>query len=188
METALAIMIGISLAAACGFRIFVPLLVLSAAATAGMVPLSTGFEWIGTRPAMLVFAAATVAEILAFYIPWVDTALDVAAQPLAMVAGLVVTAAVLTEMSPLWKWSLAVIAGGGIAGVLQGGTVVARGASTLTTAGLGNFAVSTVEVIGAFVTSVLAVLAPVLGAILVLGMLALTFRLVTRFRRRRASP
>ncbi len=187
METAISIMVGISLAASAGFRVFVPLLVLSAASAAGIVPLSSGFEWIGTRPALLVFAAATLAEILAFYIPWVDNALDVAAQPMAMVAGLVVTAAVLADLSPLWKWSLAIVAGGGVAGALQGSTVVARGASTLTTAGLGNFAVSTIEVIGSIVTSVLAIFAPLVGAVLVVALIVIAFRIVRRYRGRRAA-
>lgn len=185
METFLGVVIGIGLAAACGFRVFVPFLVMSAAAASGHLSLASGFEWIGTTPALIVFSAATVAEVLAFYVPWIDNLLDLAMQPMAMIAGVIVTAAVITDMSPIWKWSLAIIAGGGVAGTLQGGTVAARGVSTLTTAGLGNFVVSTLEIVGSLVTSVLAILLPLVALVLVLVLMVTAFRLVARWRRRR---
>jgi hypothetical protein len=40
---------------------------------------------------------------------------------MAVAAGTVVTAAVVVDLSPFLKWSLALIAGGGTAGVVQGG-------------------------------------------------------------------
>jgi Domain of unknown function (DUF4126) len=184
LETALGIAMGIALAAACGFRVFLPFLVVSIAAQGGHLPLADGFAWIGTTPAMIVFAAATVAEILAFLIPWVDNLLDAAAQPAAMAAGVLVTAAVVTDLSPLWKWTLAIIAGGGIAGTLQGGTVVARGLSTLTTGGLGNWVISLFEGVAALVTSVLAIVGPLLALVLVVILLAGAARLFRRRRRR----
>ncbi|MBZ0269531.1 DUF4126 domain-containing protein [bacterium] len=187
METALGIAMGIALAAACGFRVFLPFLVISIAAQGGHLPLSDGFAWIGTTPAMIVFAAATVAEILAFLIPWVDNLLDMAAQPVAMIAGVLITAAVVTDLSPLWKWSLAIVAGGGIAGTLQGGTVVARGLSTLATGGLGNFVISAFEGVAALVTSVLAIVGPFVALALVVLLLVGTVRVFRRHRRRPAG-
>ena len=187
MDTFVGVLIGVGLAAACGFRVFLPFLVMSVAAAAGHLPLAGGFEWIGTTPALIAFAVATVVEVLAFYVPWVDNALDVVAQPMAMLAGVIVTAAVVTDLDPLWKWSFAIIAGGGVAGTLQGGTVAARGISTLTTAGLGNFLVSTLEVAGAVITSLLAVLLPVVGAVLAVGLVVTALRLLRRWRRRRAT-
>lgn len=187
METALGIVMGIALAAACGFRVFLPFLVMSVAARFGHLPLAGGFEWIGTTPAMIVFAAAAVAEILAFLLPWVDNLLDAAAQPAAMLAGILVAAAVMTDLDPLWKWSLAIVAGGGVAGTLQGGTVAARGLSTLTTGGLGNWAVSAFEGVAALVTSVLAIVGPLVALALVVVLLAGTIRLFRRLPRRRAG-
>jgi hypothetical protein len=165
--------------------VFVPFLVMSVAASTGHLDLARGFEWIGSPAALVIFGAATVLEVLAFYIPWVDNALDVAAQPLAMAAGVIVTAAVVTNLDPLWKWSLAVIAGGGVAGALQGGTVVARGASTVATAGFGNFLVSTGELVGSVVTSIVAIAWPVVAIVLLLAMLFLFTRWARRFRRAR---
>jgi hypothetical protein len=168
METLLSICLGIGLSAACGFRVFVPLLALSVAAHAGHVHLSSGFQWIASDAALIAFGAATVAEIAAYYIPWVDHALDVIAAPVAVVAGVLVTASLVTDMSPLLKWTLAVIAGGGAAGLVQGGTMLVRGASSATTAGFGNPIVATIELAGAAAISILSLLAPFLVAGLLL--------------------
>jgi len=138
METVLCICIGIGLSAACGFRVFVPLLVMSIASLSGHLTLAPGFDWIGSYPALVTFSVATCLEIGGYYIPWVDHLLDTIATPAAIVAGTVITASMVSDMSPLLKWTLAAIAGGGAAGVVQGTTVLARGASTALTGGLGN--------------------------------------------------
>ena len=168
METVLCICLGIGLSAACGFRVFVPLLALSVAAHAGHVQLATGFQWIATDAALIAFGVATVLEIGAYYVPWVDHALDVIAAPVAVVAGVLVTASLVSDMSPLLKWTLAVIAGGGAAGMVQGGTMLLRGASSVTTAGFGNPVVATAELAMAAVISILSLLAPVFIAVVVL--------------------
>src|SRR5215468_1906577 len=129
MDTILGICIGIGLSAACGFRVFVPLLVMNIAALSGHLALAPGFEWIGSYPALIAFSVATCLEIAGYYIPWVDHLLDTIATPAAVVAGTLVTASLVTDVSPLVRWSLALIAGGGIAGMVQGTTVLARGAS-----------------------------------------------------------
>src|SRR5882672_6632817 len=130
METLLSVCVGIGLSAACGFRIFVPLLVMSVAALTGHVTMAHGFEWIGSYPALMAFAVATVVEVAGYYVPWVDNLLDTIATPAAIVAGTLVTASLATDLSPFLKWTLAIIAGGGAAGMVQGTTVVARGASS----------------------------------------------------------
>src|SRR5512146_2904800 len=104
METLLSIGIGLGLSAACGFRVFVPLLVASIAARAGYLSLAPGFEWVGTQPALYAFATATLLEILAYYIPWLDNALDAIATPAAVIAGMLVGAAVFTDLPPFLKW------------------------------------------------------------------------------------
>ena len=186
METILSICVGVGLSAACGFRVFVPLLAMSVAALSGHLALADGFEWIGTYPALIAFSVATGLEIAGYYIPWVDHLLDSIATPAAIVAGTVVSASVVTDVSPLLKWTLAVIAGGGAAGLVQGTTVVARGASTLTTGGLANPLVATLELAGAVVTSILAVLVPMLALVLLAALLLILGRL--SFRKRRSPP
>jgi hypothetical protein len=163
METLLAISLGIGLSAACGFRVFVPLLVMSIASLSGHLTLAPGFQWIGSYPALLTFSVATGLEIAGYYIPWVDHLLDTVATPAAIVAGTVTTAAMVGDMSPFLKWTLAAVAGGGVAGVVQGTTVLVRGVSTATTGGLGNPFFATIELGGALFTSVLALLAPLLA-------------------------
>ncbi len=181
LDTVLGILIGIGLSAACGFRVFVPLLVMNLAATMGLLNLSSGFEWIGTPYATVAFATATCLEILAYYIPWLDHALDVVASPAAVVAGMVATASVVTDVSPFLKWTLAIIAGGGIAGLVQGATVTLRAKSTLFTGGLGNFLVSTFELLGATLTAVLAILVPLLCLALIVLLLFYAIRKTGQF-------
>jgi hypothetical protein len=168
MELILSVAIGVGLAAAVGFRVFVPFTVISAAAMGGYLDLSPGFDWIGTMPALIMFSVATLVEIAAYYIPWVDNLLDTVATPVAVVAGAVITASVVGEMSPLLRWSLAAIAGGGIAGTVQAGTALIRGAFTLGTGGFGNFLVSTGELVGAILTALLAIWLPLAGIGLIL--------------------
>jgi hypothetical protein len=163
METLLAISLGIGLSAACGFRVFVPLLVMSVASFSGHLTLAPGFQWIGTYPALITFSVATVVEIGGYYIPWVDHLLDTMATPAAIVAGTVITAAMVSNTSPMLKWTLAAIAGGGAAGLVQGTTVLARGVSTATTGGLGNPFFATIELGGALFTSLLALVVPLLA-------------------------
>jgi hypothetical protein len=172
MEWLLSVCLGLGLAAACGFRIFVPMLGMSIAAQAGHLHLSPGFEWIGSPTAIACFSVATIIEIVAYYVPWVDNALDSVATPAAVIAGTILTASVVADMSPLMQWTVAIIAGGGAAGIVQSGTVLVRGASTATTGGSANFVVSTGEWIGAAGTTLLAILLPVLAAIGVVGLVS----------------
>ncbi len=168
MDSLLAVIVGIGLAASCGFHVFVPMLVVGVAFRAGYLEAAEGFAWLGSWPALLAFAVATVLEIAAFYVPWLDNLLDSIASPLAVVAGVVLFAATTGNIDPLLQWSLAVIAGGGSAAVVQGGTTVTRAASTTTTGGVANFALTTLETICGFVFSTLSIVVPVLAVILLL--------------------
>jgi len=167
MDPFLSLLVGIGLSAACGFRIFVPLLVMSIAVKAGHLEMVSAFQWVGSDTALIAFAVATCLEIAAYYIPWFDHLMDTIATPTAIVAGTIVTASMVGGMSPFLKWTLAVIAGGGAAGLVQGATVVTRGASGITTAGFANPIVATAELAGSIFTSVLAVIAPVVAVIFV---------------------
>lgn len=182
-EILFSVCIGLGLAAACGFRVFVPLLVMSLAAHTGHLQLAGSFEWIGQLPAVIAFAVATALEIGAYYVPWLDNFLDGVAAPAAVVAGVMTTASVITDMEPFLKWTLAVIAGGGIAGTVHAFTAGVRGASTLTTAGFGNPLVSTVEAGTSVGLSLLAVVMPVIAFLFVIALALFAGR---RLRRRRA--
>ncbi len=191
MEFILSLCLGIGLSAACGFRVFVPMLGMSVASMAGHLELSSGFEWIGTPPAFICFLAATSLEIVAYYVPWLDNLLDTIATPAAVVAGTITLAAtvaptpMVSEMSPLLRWSLALIAGGSIAGIIQLSTVTLRGTSTVTTAGLGNFIVSTLELIMSVATTILAIALPIVCLLVVVPVTALLIR--RRFTRKKVA-
>lgn len=191
MEIALSLLMGLALAAACGFRVFVPLLVVSVAARAGVITLLPALSWVGSDTAVIVLAVATLLEILGYYIPWVDHALDVIASPAAVIAGVIASASVLTGIDPTWGWVLAVIAGGGAAGAVQTMTVAARAGSLATTGGLANPVVATIELVLAVVLSILALLLPVLAVAAAVIVLTLLARRVWRGRRasdRRQDP
>jgi hypothetical protein len=190
METILGLCIGVGLSAACGFRVFVPLLVMSIATMMGWFEPSKGFEWLAMPSVCLALAVATVCEVAAYYIPWVDNALDTVATPAAMIAGTLTTMAVSSgEMSQFAGWAAAIIVGGGTAGVVQMSTVAARGVSTATTGGLGNFVVATGEWIGAILLSVSAMLVPALVAVVVLIAIILAVRWIRHKKQEQAhSP
>jgi hypothetical protein len=187
-DIALSIALGIGLAAATGFRVFLPMLVMSAAAYTGHLQLADSFAWLGTPAAVTLLGVAALAEILAYYIPGVDNLLDALATPAAFVAGTVVAAAVVTDLPPLVKWSTAIIAGGGIAGLTQSTTALLRAKSTIFTGGLGNPVVATGELGGALILSLLALAAPFAALALVIILLWLAFRWLRQIARREPPP
>lgn len=190
LNTLLSVGVGLGLAAAAGFRVFVPLLVLSIASRAGYVPLSPGFDWIASTPALVAFATATVLEIGGYYVPWLDNLLDTVAAPAAVTAGIVASASVMTDLPPFLKWSVALIGGGAAAGVVQTSTSLLRLKSTATTAGLANPLLATTELVGSVVTSVLAIVLPVLALLLIALVLFAIYRVSRRLlgRSPRAAP
>jgi hypothetical protein len=189
METdfILAFCIGVGLSAACGFRVFVPLLIMSVAAYSGHLNLASGFQWIGSPIALVAFSVATLLEVAGYYIPWVDHFLDTVATPAAIVAGTIVTASMVTGMSPFMKWTLALIAGGGAASLVQGATVLARGASFATTAGLANPVLATMELGGSVATSFLALMVPPLALLVIAVILLFVGRKILASRSRKLA-
>jgi len=191
METVLAALIGVALSATCGFRVFVPLLAVCLATRAEgadsepLVQLADNFNWLASEPALVVFLVAAIFEIVGYYLPIVDNFLDAVATPAAVVAGTLITAAFLVDVEPWLQWVLGLIAGGGAAGAVQSSTVVVRAASTVTTGGLGNPIVASVETGYSFLGSFLAVLvAPVALVILLLSVI---FVFCLWIRRRRSA-
>ncbi|HEY7250017.1 MAG TPA: DUF4126 domain-containing protein [Methylomirabilota bacterium] len=149
---------------AAGLRVFVPLLLTGLAARLGYIRLTSGMAWLDSDPALVALATATVLEIGAYYVPWLDHVLDAAATPAAVTAGVIATAAVTPELPPLLRWTLAIVAGGGAAGMMHAGTALVRLQSSALTLGVGNPVVATGELVGAVILSGLALLVPVFAA------------------------
>jgi len=187
-DLALSIVLGIALAAATGFRVFLPMLIVSGAAYTGHLQLDNSFAWLGTSSALTMLSVAALAEVLAYYVPLVDNLLDALATPAAFIAGTLVSAAVMTDVPPMVKWTAAVIAGGGVAGLTQGLTGILRAHSTVLTGGLGNSIIATAELGGAVLISFLALVAPAAAIALVMLFLLVAIRLVRRLFRGAKSP
>ena len=176
--------LGISLAACCGFRIFIPLLIASIAAKFHWLNVSSGFEWLGTAPTIICFLLASVLEIAAYYIPVVDNFLDALNTPSSVVAGTVIAASVFIDFDPMLKWTLALIAGGGTAGIIQAGTGLLRIGSTKFTAGLGNSALATTENFLSLFGTVCALVIPVLMALLfVAAVIGIAYLIITKTKK-----
>jgi hypothetical protein len=181
-DLALSIALGIVLAAATGFRVFLPMLIVSGAAYTGHLSLDNSFAWLGTPFALTMLGAAALVEVLAYYIPGVDNLLDAVATPAAFVAGTIVSAAVMTDLPPMVKWMAAVIAGGGTAGIIQSVTTMLRAKSTVLTGGFGNSVIATGELGGSLLLSLLALAAPLAAFAVVILLLWFALRLVRQLR------
>ena len=181
-DLALSVVLGVVLAAATGFRVFLPMLVVSGAAYTGHLTLDNSFAWLGTPFALTMLGVAALAEVLAYYFPGVDNLLDALATPAAIAAGTIVSAAVMTDLPPMVKWIAAVIAGGGAAGFTQGLTAMLRAKSTAFTGGFGNPVIATGELGGSVLLSLLALAAPLAAFVIVILLLWLALRLLRQLR------
>ncbi len=172
MEIMTALFLGIGLSASCGFRVFVPMLAASIAGHYNLIPFigtfDGNFAWLSTWPAIIAFGTASIAEILAYYIPLVDNFLDSIASPLAMIAGALLTTSVIPVDNEVYRWILGIIVGGGSAGIVQSGTVLTRLFSSKATLTAGNPVVSTTENVAAVSGSVLSFIIPIAVGIIFL--------------------
>lgn len=190
-EIITAVAIGLGLAASCGFRVFVPMLVASIAAKLGLFPAAEGFQWLASWTAIISFGTATVAEILAYYIPFVDNLLDTITTPLAIGGGTLLLTSVLPIDNDFLKWAAGFLFGGGAAATVQGGTVMTRLASSKLTAGIGNAVVATGEHAASFGTSVLSLVMPlIISAFLIVLITYFIFKYGGRIfkRKRQETP
>ncbi|MBU2994846.1 DUF4126 domain-containing protein [Cellulophaga baltica] len=183
-ETILSIFLGVGLAASVGFRVFLPLFALSLASYFNFWDLNNSWEWIGSLAAVIALGVATIVEIFAYFIPWVDNLLDSLAVPLAGIAGTAVMVSTVANLDPVVTWSLAIIAGGGTATAIKGASATSRLASTTTTGGLANPIVSTIETGTAVVVSTASIFAPVLAGVLVVIILSFIFWIYRKIRPR----
>jgi hypothetical protein len=189
LDTLISLMLGISLSAATGFRVFVPLLIMSAAAVLGHVDLPADFDWIESDQALILFAVASLLEIVGYYIPWLDHTLDIVSTPAAIIAGTIVTASAAPDaMNPLVQWTTALLAGGGAAGLTKGMNNILRVISTAISGGLTNPVIATIELTLAVVLAVLAITAPVVAIVLVIGLWTFAIQKIRKaFRPRSAN-
>jgi Domain of unknown function (DUF4126) len=164
MENILSVFLGLGLASAAGFRVFVPLLITNIASLLGYYQFGQGLEWMGTYTALAVLLSATLVEIGGYYIPWLDHILDTIAMPASIMAGTILATAFVSIQDPTLRWALGLMVGGGAAGIVQAGTSLLRLGSTATTGGIGNPVVATSENVFSIFLSILSLLLPYLMA------------------------
>jgi hypothetical protein len=187
VDPLLGIPVGLALSTAAGLRVFIPLLVTSLASRSGYLALTPSMSWIASDAALVAFVTAAIMEVGAYYVPWLDNVADAIATPAAITAGIIEMAAVTPDLPPLLRWTVAVIAGGGVAGFAQLATTLLRFKSSTLTAGTGNPIVATAELVGSLAIAVLALLAPLVAAVFVMILLVVVARRVIRRRRRRRA-
>lgn len=175
MDTLISIFLGIGLAASAGLRLFLPMLIANVASTLGWISFTENFAWMGSWISFIVFLTATLVEISAYYIPWLDNALDSIAIPLSAIAGTLLSVSFITDLNPVISWTLGIIAGGGTAALVKSASGTFRIGSSTTTAGAGNWIISSLENLASFIMSVVSVLLPLIAGIIVI--LVLTFTL-----------
>ncbi len=179
-EIITAVALGIGLSASTGFRVFVPLLIAGIAARFGVLPMNESFVWLSSNAGLGSLGVATVVEMAAYYIPFVDNLLDHISTPLSIGAGTLISASVLPIDNELVKWLSSLILGGGSAALVQGATAALRLGSSGATGGAANFVLASGENIAAIVTPILSIILPIVMAILILLTFWIAFRLITR--------
>ncbi len=184
LGTLSAVLGGISLSAAAGLRVFIPILALGLAGRFGMVELGEQFLWMTSEPVLVIVGLAALMEAGAYYVPLLDNLLDLLANPAALAGGTVIVSSLLPEMSSASQWTTAAVLGGGSAGIVQAATVVARGLSTTTSGGLANPILATGETGGSVLAVVLALLMPlVFGVLVIIALIALIVWVIRRLSR-----
>ena len=182
VSAALSIAMGLALAAAAGFRAFVPLLVAGLAIHFGHVEAAPGFAWLGEPVVLGTLAVATLAETAAYYVPGLDHFLDVIAAPVALAAGIVAAAGVMVGLPDWLRWLTAIGAGGALSGATHALNAVGRAKTGVASGGLANPVYATTELAGALVLTVLGFLLPFVA---LAAAVVIAIWLLKRWRRRR---
>lgn len=182
-EVVSALALAVGLAACAGLRAWLPLLLAGGLARAGYLELGSSFAFLASDRALLLFAVATLLELLADKVPALDHALDAISTPLRPVAGAVLAGSVIGTVSdPLTAVTLGIAVGAPTSFVPHAAKSVARAASTTFTGGLANPVLSVVEDALTLALFVLTVLVPLLVAGLVLALAVMILRRRARLR------
>lgn len=184
IQTIAATALGVALAACCGFRVFLPMLVAGLVSRFQLFHFSESFQWLSTTPALICLGAATLLEIAAYYVPFIDNLLDTIAAPAAAIAGTLLATSVMPIDNEWMKWIIGIVAGGGGAGLVSSGTGLLRLLSSKTTLGTGNAVVATGENTAALGGALLSFLIPIVMAVLfLLFFIWIIKKIVARFRK-----
>ncbi len=161
-----AVLTGLGLAGAAGLNAYIPLLVVGVLVHLGYLSVPAPFDSLGQTPILIVLAVLLAVEFFADKVPGVDSVNDVIQTVIRPAAGAFLAAGSLGTLTNLPPW-VGVAAGIITAGSVHGVKAVSRPAINVGTAGVGGPTVSVVEDVVALVASFLAIVAPIVLAILV---------------------
>jgi hypothetical protein len=187
ITTLVQLMMGVSLAACCGLRAWMPMLIVSLLAKAGYVHVSPAFSFLERTDALIIFGVATALELLGDKVIVIDHFLDAVGTFVRPAVGTVLASSMLTHMDPLAATTLGLIAGGAPAFTIHAGKTVIRAKSSLLAhfhAGVGNATLSVLEDVFTVGGVFLAVFVPVLAfGLALLGMAFMTWMIVHLIRK-----
>jgi len=175
------------LAGAAGLNAWIPLLAAGLLDRAGQLQLAEPYDAIATTPGLIVLGTLFVLDFVGDKVPAIDSLLHAVGTVVHPASGAIVFAGPTetpTDIPSIVLFAL----GASVAGSLHATRATIRPASTTLTAGAGNPVLSLGEDLSSAALSVLAVLAPLVG-FLILLVVAVTavlwWRRVARARRRR---
>lgn len=186
-------LLGLGLAAATGLRAFLPLLLLAVAARFQLfgIDLNSHVGWLGSNAAIATLAVATLVELAADKVPFLDHALSAIGTVTRPLAAVLAAGSVFAGVDPVVAAVAGIIIGAPTALAFHAAQTGTRVASTATTGGLANPVVSVVEDVLAFATALIAIALPLLVPVVLALLLWLIWRLVKAVRRgfsRRPTP
>jgi hypothetical protein len=172
------------LSTASGLNAYVPLLTLGLLARfTNLVHLNSPYDVL-THPVVLaVLAVLALLDFIADKIPAVDHALHLVGLLIHPIAGAILFLAASSDAGAVHP-VLAAVCGLLLGGATHAARMTARPAATVTTAGAANPAVSFLEDVVSLLLSVLAVVVPILAALLILFLAGGLFLFFRRWRRR----
>lgn len=180
----IAFCLGIGLSAACGIRMFLPLLLIAVNQKFHLLETSYYVDWLDSNLALIILITATLIEISAYYIPLIDHILDVVNVPLVFVAGLLSMASILPDMPLYMDKILGLIVGGSTAVTINGLVGIGRLKSTTLSAGTTNPFYATIENIMTIVITILSFVIPVIIGIIVILIVTSSFKRFKDFFRK----
>jgi hypothetical protein len=178
------------LSGSAGLNAYIPLLMVALASrfplNNPLITLGSPYDLLGSPWVNGILVVLLVIEVLADKIPLVDSTNDAIQTFVRPVAGAILfagSANVITEMSPILSLGAGLLVAGGV----HATKTVARPVVTASTAGTGNWAVSSVEDIIAFFVSLLALVLPIIAAILLITVLVIVLVAIRRWRQKRPA-
>jgi len=190
IETISGLSAAFGLSGSAGLNAYIPLLLVALAArfpiSSPLIKLQPPYDLMGSWWIIGLLVVLLVVEIIADKVPAVDTVNDGIQTFVRPAAGAILFAgstSAVTEINPL----LAIVAGVLVAGSVHATKAAARPVVTVSTMGVGNPVVSTLEDVTAFVVSLLALFLPIIAGLLMVGFLIIAIVMVRRRRQKRTA-